>query len=325
MSVVTKSVSLPPYVSAICRLVLVPAGLLWAFMHAPEVGLTGKISLNFGWLLVALILNQVALFLFSARLRLVLGLWSVHIGRLSSLRIHLQSMFYFIVVPMTIGLEIARFLKISSIAPSASKIALAAALFADRILGALSALALALLCVLLLNVNAALVVPPHVLWAGLAVALAFIAIVASWPRSRREIAAIWSLTSGRRGKLLGILALSMFMNIVFALGIQTASVAVGTPIALLDTVFAISGGMLLVAVPLSLAGIGPAEAGTVALLIILGHDVLSAMTVGALPYFARLVAAVEGGLWEFVDGGRTAFVTLLRPGSSKIAVPPTEK
>jgi hypothetical protein len=47
-------------------------------------------------------------------------LFQVRIGWLSALRIHLQSMFYLFALPMTIGLEIARFIKIRQIEPAAN-------------------------------------------------------------------------------------------------------------------------------------------------------------------------------------------------------------
>lgn len=317
--------SLAPYVTGVLRLIVVPAGLAWVFIHAPQLGWAQQVSLHPLWLVAALILNQIALFLFSVRLRLILGLWSVRLGWMASFRIHLQSMFYFIVVPMTVGLEIARYIKIKALDPSVSKTGLAAALLVDRIVGALSALVLALLCLPLLRFTVAPPLATPWLLAVLAALLVGLAAAVIWGRWRRQVGDAWRFTFGRRKVLVGIFVLSMIMHVVFALCIQTAAMGLGTPVTFTDVLFAVSGGMLFLAVPVSLAGIGPADAGAAALLVLLGHAVSDAVVVGALPYLARLIAAIEGGLWEFADGGRAAFAAARGHGDSEAAAPAAER
>ena len=70
--------------------------------------------------------------------------------------------------------------------------------------------------------------------------------------------------------------------------------------------------MLLVAIPVSLAGLGPAEAGTAILFMALGYEASIAIVAGALPYLARLIGALEGGIWEIVEGGASALVATKR-------------
>lgn len=321
-----RSKSVFTYAAGAFRLIVVPAGLLWIFMQAADFGWTRRIAPSPAWILLALILNQLALLIFAARMLVVLRVWNMRIGWISAIRIHFQSLFYFVVVPMTVGMDISRFIKIYAIDPSVSKTNLAAALLMDRIIGALAALVLALFCVPILKFSPPFPLAPPWLWVGLAGAFSIVVATIGWQRSRHEMSNVWTLTSGKRTQLLGLIALSMLMNVTFSAGIQMAAIGLGTPIAFIDALFAVSGGLLLIAIPVSLAGIGPAEAGTAGLLMFLGYDVTSAVTIGALPYLARLVAAVQGGLWEFLDGIRAAFIALYRSGDPlKVTVPAPER
>ena len=56
---------------------------------------------------LAVIFNQIALSLFAARMRIMLKVFGINISGVQSLRIHLQSVLYFFVLPMTVGLEAA--------------------------------------------------------------------------------------------------------------------------------------------------------------------------------------------------------------------------
>ena len=180
--------SLSPYVTGVFRLVAIPAGVLWAFMHAAQFGWRDTAPVNPVWVLIALVANEVALLIFAARMRLLLRLFKMKIGWVAAVRIHFQSMFYYVAVPMTVGLEISRFMKIQAIDPSASKPGLAAALLIDRCIGALAALALALLCLPGLTFVSALPVQPHWLWIVLSVGFAAAFVMIALPALRRDAA-----------------------------------------------------------------------------------------------------------------------------------------
>lgn len=314
--------SVSPYLIGVLRLVAVPAGLLWVFTHGPEFGWRNAITVSPIWMMLALAANQIALVIFAARMRFLLKLWNVRIGWIAAIRIHFQSLFYFVAVPMTVGMEISRFIKIRAVDPSVSKAALAVALLVDRVIGALAALAVALLCLPGLKFGAAPPIAPRWLWVGLATALVMALIALAWPASRRQLSKVWAVTLGRRKGLLAALALGLVMNVVFGFAIELAAISLGVKISFLDTLFAVSGAMLLIAIPASFAGLGPADAGAAGLLMLLGYDVRSAVIVGVLPYAGRLIAAAQGGAWEFFDGGKAAFAALFCSGkASNIAAP----
>src|SRR5919205_295969 len=241
----------PPLALGALRLVVVPALLVWILGRVGGIDGSRFAMTEPLWLLLGLAVNQLALAVFAARLQWVLRLCAIRIGWLAALRIHLQSMFYFFAVPMTVGLEIARFVKIRAIDPQASKAGLTTALLLDRLLGAGSALAVAVLCLPLVRTRIPIDLPP------------------AWVALRLGAAALF--------------VLSMAMHVLFAAGVQFAARAFSLPVSLADTVFAVAGGMLLVAVPVSLAGLGPAEAGAAGLFVAFGYAPAVAITAGALP------------------------------------------
>jgi uncharacterized membrane protein YbhN (UPF0104 family) len=296
-------------VLAVLRLVLVPAALIWIITQAVGAGWASHTSWDPSLLLLGLAVNQIALAVFATRMQLVLRLFDVRIAWLPALRIHLQSMFYFFALPMTVGLEIARFIKIRQLQPGATMLQMSSALLIDRLLGAGSALVVGLLCLPFVNLNAPVTVPA---WGWLAAAGGALAVAGGAallvPRSRQLIGDAWRLLSGRGPGIVGLFAVSLIMHVIFAAGVHVLAAGLGLPLAFVDTLFAVAGGLLLVAIPVSLAGLGPAEVGAAGLLLMMGYAPTVALVAGALPYLARLLGALEGAAWEFAESGSSAIV-----------------
>ena len=124
-----------PLWALVLKLVLVTGGLLlllhWALQRLPD----DRPALDLWSLLGAVLLNQLALYAAAWRLQATLAAFGVSIRRGQAMRIHLQSLFYFFFVPMSVGLEIARFLKVRDIDPTVSAKRLLFALLFDRVLG----------------------------------------------------------------------------------------------------------------------------------------------------------------------------------------------
>jgi uncharacterized membrane protein YbhN (UPF0104 family) len=294
------------------KLFIVPATLVWVLsaVTRTEWSPTGLIDPK--QLFIGLLVNQIALCVFAVRMQLVLRLFHVRIGWRSALRIHLQSMFYFFALPMTIGLEIARFIKIRHIQPTATVVQLSSALFLDRLLGAVSALAIAVLCLPFVGAKVTIEVPGWAWGAGIVVATIGSIAMLMWPRARGLLRDALRPAHGRWVALTGLFVLSMLVHVLFAVGVQLAANGLGLPVNLLETLFAVAGGMLLVAVPVSFAGLGLAEAGASGLFLATGCSPAVALTAGAIPYFARLVGALEGAVWELFASGAATIAAMRR-------------
>jgi uncharacterized membrane protein YbhN (UPF0104 family) len=190
-------------------------------------------------------------------------------------------------------------------------------LLLDRFIGATSALAVGLMCLPLVTLHIALEIPPMLIWLTIAMLVMAMASLFIFSAARRLVARIWLLTYRRRLHVLILFAFSMFMHALFAWGIQLAGIGLGLPLTFINTLFAVAGGMLLVVIPVSLAGIGPAEAGAAALFLATGYASPVALMAGTLPYLARVVGGIEGGLWELLQGGLPALSSMLRVVAQK--------
>lgn len=295
------------------RLILVLAAIVWTLLGYADLQWRSPEVAKPVLLAAGLAVNQLALAVFAVRMQLVLKVLKVQISWGAALRIHLQSMFYFFVLPMSVGLEVSRFVKIRRIQPTATLAQLSSALLFDRLIGAGSASAVALLCLPFVTV---IIPPAFPSWAwiaggavtGLIVALA----LGSSRRARELMIRAWRIADGHWPTLGVVFVISMAMHLIFAVAVQLLAKSIALPLSFLDTIFAVSGGMLLVAIPVSLAGLGPADAGAAGLLIAAGYPAVIAATAAILPYLARLVAAIEGAAWEMIEGGSSAVAATRR-------------
>jgi uncharacterized membrane protein YbhN (UPF0104 family) len=294
------------------RLIGVPAALIWIL--AEVAGATwGSLTLtDTGALVLGFVVNQVALCLFAVRMQFVLRAFEIQLGWLAALRIHLQSMFYFFALPMTVGLEIARLVKVRQVYPSATVLQASSALLLDRLLGAGSALAMLILCWPFVRITVFSSAPGWVWLAGAGLLAAGGTSLLLSRKVRHLAREAWSLMRGRWLGMSALFALSMLMHVVFAAGVQFIGTGLGLPLTLADTAFAIAGGMLFLAIPVSFAGLGPAEAGVAGVFLAMGYPASAALATGALPYLARLVGALEGAVWELLESGSVTIAAMRR-------------
>jgi len=171
---------------ALLRILVVAGCLVYLVSRAADGRVSSSLMAPLG-LVAALVANQIALTLFAVRMRAVLSLIDVNLSFKDAIRIHLQSMFFFFVVPMTVGLDLARFIKIKSLAPEADRLKLGGALVFDRLVGAGSALLIALVLLAFMPLP---LVAPSPLWGLAALGAAAFAVFAAhaMPRFRRATA-----------------------------------------------------------------------------------------------------------------------------------------
>lgn len=271
-------------------------------LNAPHIGL---FKMHLWWLIAALAVNQIALCLFALRMRLVLRIFTVHLSYLQSLRIHLQSMLYYFIVPMTVGLEAARFAKIKTrLGDGAHAVNLGSALVGDRLIGALAAVvwAAALLPVISLHLivkQKAWTLPLIVTGA---VCAGCVALALLHGRVRFYAMQLIKLFHAGRSVLVLSLLVALLTQLCFALAVYLAVRGAGLEIGFIQVLFAISAAMLFIVIPVSFAGVGPAEAAAVGVMVGMGIPLEQAGIFALLTYFARLVAAFEGGVWELCEG-----------------------
>lgn len=290
------------------KLVAVPVFLGFIgdkLLHDPHIQLF-RISL--GLLLAALAVNQIALCLFALRMRLVLRIFSIRISYFQSLRIHLQSMLYYFVVPMTVGLEAARFAKIKNrLGDKVQAVNLGSALVGDRLIGALAAViwAIALLPVISIRLVVQRSWKMPLVLVGLACA-GIVLLALLHGRVRFYVRELVRLFHAGRSVLYFSLIIALLTNFFFSLAVYLAVRGADLQMTFIQVLFAISAALLFIVIPLSFAGVGPAEAAGVGIMAGMGIPLEQAAIFALLAYFARLVAAFEGGAWELYEGWREA-------------------
>ncbi len=308
-----KSFSLPPYIAPLAKLFIVPI-MLWLVSQDffDDKNLIA-LAISPYFIVFAIIVNQVALTLFAFRMRKVLDVFGMKVSWSQSLRIHLQSMFYFFVLPMTVGLEAARFAKIKTIVGNDVQIlTLGSALLADRFIGALAALVLAVVLFPFMNFTILSqwdTQSAGVVFIGCSGLILLMFLHGGVRAHVRET--IRLIHSVRRGLWVALMV-SISTHVVFAFGIYIAAIGTQLEITFPQTLFAISAAMLFVILPISFAGISPVEAAAFGLLLSLGISADQALVFVFISYSAKLIAAFEGGGWELYDGGEYVSRRLLQ-------------
>ena len=294
-----------PYLTLALKLLVVPAGLALLAIELAGDARLGAITIHAGLLAAALAVNQAALTLFAARMQVTLRVFGVALTLVQGLRVHLQSMFYFFVLPMTVGLEVARFAKIRSLlGERAATGALTYALLADRLVGAGAALAIALALLPFVRFERLATFGASTAWWPWAVAVAGVMLLGLLSQRLREHAAkLLALLRAEHRRLAFAFAIALVTHACFALGIHLAALGAGIPIEFLQSLFAVSAAMLFVVVPVSFAGVSPVEAANVGVLVAMGFTIEQAGLFALIAYLAKLVAAIEGAAWEIAEGG----------------------
>lgn len=287
------------------KLIVAPFGLVWLITSLITTQLIPDVELNWRMIAGAMVLNQLALIMFALRMRVALRAFSIDVSLSQAHRIHLQSMLYFFVLPMTVGLEAARFGKIKHLlADKASGGGLASGLFADRIIGALAAVLLAIAVwpiidfKLPLNWDQSKALPWLLVGAVLALG------VPVGLKLLRSIPSLDPVPLPDLGRLATALSVALATHLLFALGIYVAALGANLGIDFPQSLFVISASMIFVLIPVSFAGVGPVEGAGLTLLVGLGVSLEAAALFVTAVYVAKLIAAIEGAVWEFIDGAR---------------------
>jgi len=294
------------------KLVFVPAAFGWLLTQYIDYKQVFLLSFDSWLLLAALLVNFLALLLFATRMRIILDVFDAKISLFQAFRIHLQSMFYFFILPMTVGLEAARFAKVKKIIDRPlNEITLGSALLFDRFIGAGTALFLSLLLFPFLNFKMKIEWNAWLLLGIFILALGFIWLLFLHSKIRYYIKKIFMLCHlGQKG-LLFATEVSIVTHIFYAFSLYLAAKSVHLDISFLQTLFALTAAMLCLIFPISLAGASPVEAATLGVLLALKIPMDQALIFVLLSYLAKFMAALLGGIWEFYEDSEAVFRRLL--------------
>jgi hypothetical protein len=269
-------------------------------------------------LVVVVLLNQAALFAAALRLRSTLAAFGVRLTAGQAMAIHLRSLFYFFFVPLSVGLEVSRYLDIRRLDADVPARTLVLVLLLDRVLGLVAAVAA-------LAAFAYLVLPASV-WAqinGRWLVLGALAVLAAGgglvllhrPWRERATDLLRVLRAGSVRLLVPVLLSLLALALVCA-SVYVVAAASGWAAGFAEIAFALSASLLGMALPLSLLGVTVGEATGVGVMALLGLAPALAVMLVSLAYVGRLLGAVQGAALE-LHGGVRVLRRQAAPGSGE--------
>ena len=295
-------------VSAKLALVLVGLVLLvrWALAGlASADGGTGTTRVAPLGIVGAVLLNQAALLAAALRLRATLAAFRVRISPAQAMAIHLRSLFYFFFVPLSVGLEVSRYLDIRRIDPAVPAKTLVLVLLLDRVLGLVAAVAaLAAFAYAVLPARLWALVDLGWLAIGGAVALsAGGVILLRRPWRERVVELLRALRQGSVRLVVPVLLSLLTLALVCA-AIYAVAAASGWGVGFAQVSFALSASLLGMAVPVSVFGVTLGEPTGIGVMALLGLSSALAVMLISLAYVGRLLGAIQGAALELHGGIR---------------------
>lgn len=250
-------------------------------------------------LLLGIGLSLVAAALFALRFRIMLVTVQIRLGFVDTLRMTLLSMFYYFFVPLAVGGDVTRFVKLK--ARDYGAMPVAAAIVLDHAAGFAGLMLLSAgvftferpLDVTLDTRTVAAVVA----LAGLIGALLFLRL-RDHPTIRLRVLYDYALAHWRR--FAAALVLSLVVHTLFAAAVFAGGRGWGIEITFPELLFVITTALMFQALPLNVAGVGAAEVAGTGLYVAIGLPLSAAVLLSSLPVIYRLIAGIIGGAWDLL-------------------------
>lgn len=294
------------------QLIAVPciiAATAWiATHHAASLRSAGSL-----WhLVLAFVALQASLLCFAARFGSSLRAVGIRLAMKASMVVAMQSLFYFF-VPMSIGTDTARWMKIKARLPDASKAAVLAAVLLDRGVAAAACLLIGV-ATLARMTSVRLQIPwPNTaqkLWpiliGGCVVVVIVIPVFAALKRRLRPAFSQVSAADCIKHACMG-LVLALLTQGLTIIAVWSGFRWLGADLDPLGVALGVTGGALAQVIPLSMAGAGAGEVTAGLLLAATGATADQALVLASMVYFCKLVGGIEGGILEWPPVARKLF------------------
>jgi hypothetical protein len=258
-----------------------------------------------GWyLLLALVALQASILCFAVRLHFSLRAFGIDLSARAASIIALQSLFYFF-IPLSIGTDAARWLKIRNRIPDVSRMTVLTAVLFDRGTAAVA-------CVFIAAFTLPLIPSIHIdiptvgglassWWLAVLATLAGAALVMLFQVARRRFPNLLALILKRRFLLnmVTCLGLSLLTQGFTILTVWSGLLWLGVLIKPAAISIGVTGAAIAQVIPLSVAGAGPGEVTAGLLLTSTGASTDAAILLATVVYFCKLIGGIEGGLLEW--------------------------
>lgn len=240
-------------------------------------------------------------------MQLVLNIFAMKIKHLDAMKVHLQSLFYFLLIPMPVAVDVSRYQKIRKSIRNAEFKQVSASVITDRLIGLIGAFVVILLSLpfMYAQLNAELLNANILLLMFVVTSLLLLATFIRLRGDARIASALNNLLTllGSKGTVVGIAVLvSVVINIIVACAVYLFACAVGLKVDLSVIIIGSAVSLFGMIVPVSFAGIGISEALAGGTFVLFGAAPLDATYLALAGYFSRVVGGLQGGAWEIFDG-----------------------
>ena len=257
-----------------------------------------------GWPLFAgLSLSWLSMLAYALRFKAVMAAAGFAISFLQSLRLLTLSVFVHFFVPMSVGSEMTKFLRLRALSPQRGSLAQAGALVLDHAVGFVALLAMTLALLAWRDPLGLGRTWPLGIACGLGLAgLLATYLAGSGTRFRATTAELRERLLRHRTQLAVGLLGSAAMHLLLATAVFVGALDTGIAIAWPELLLVLVGAGMLQLLPLNVAGVGAGDVAGTGLYLALGLSLPDALTLASLLYCYRLAMAAVGGLWELTGG-----------------------
>lgn len=295
-----------PAIAALWGIIKYPLvlGLLVWLLHTAWPSLAGFTAqgIDWAWLLLGLVVFQIAILLFARRFQLVLRCSGINRCYRHVLAIYMGSIIYFFITPGGIGVEAARFARLKDARTSTP--ALLSALLVDRLFGMLAAVLLGVFGLgVLLSVLSD--VSAHSYYLLLIGAVSVVVLIAATAYIKRQLllSVLDDLRrdyAANKGALMQALLCSIVLQALMGLSVFYCARAIGMSVDAFTALWVTAAGMVLMVLPVNAGGFGLNDAGTALLFHAAGLPLADATTLALIVFLLRLWSGLQSGVLELM-------------------------
>lgn len=239
---------------------------------------------------------------FGLRFREVLKIVDFKISAYVSAKVLTQSMFYYFFVPLSVGTEVSKFAKLKALNKHQTNSSIASAIVLDHVVGLLALMAASIVLYMLIQ---PISVRPDtgtvllIIGAGITALIVLVWFFRS--KSSIDVRNVFGKIASRKANILIALGYSLAMHTMIAAAVAIGSMYWEIDISYLEILFVLTGAFLFQMIPINFVGVGATEVAGVGLYVAAGLSLPEALTLVSLLYCYRLLIAITGGTWEFLD------------------------
>ena len=253
------------------------------------------------YLLLGVVLSQLAAAIFSLRFRQVMRIVGLHLSVVEALRINTLSMFYQFFVPLSAGADLTKFVKLRALAPERRLVVTAAGILLEHCIGLATLVVIATGVMLFLRpIDFDIDMSAFAALAAAATLAAALVGLRLHQRARRALDRLARQLRLHKADVAVAMGLSLLMQLLLAGAVFAGALGWDIPISYAQVLFVLAVSFVFHGVPAGIVGIGVADLAGTGLYVALGLPLPAAVLLVSLLYCYRILVALIGGAWDLI-------------------------